>query len=214
MPTPIPDPLAAALNRLADRFDRARPAMATLAAIELRRAARTPPAAPPGDRTSRLEGDQDALMRRLLTEEDADPVATPIAAAWPLIRWPTEDAARAESSSTPRSGIVTTDLIGDDAPWSSAVCRIGLFAQLPGVHYPLRHHAAEELYFIIAGDAEWRQSDSPFETIGPGRFVHHASYEPHASRTGDRATLAVWVWAGDVSTDSYAFLDQPGTRAT
>ena len=84
-------------------------------------------------------------------------------------------------------------------------CRAGLFAQVPNVDYIIRTHAAEELFVQIAGEAEWMKGDEPYSLRKAGDRMHHASYEPHASRTKDKAMIAVWVWAGELSYGTYSY---------
>ncbi|NKB52463.1 MAG: hypothetical protein GKR97_09600 [Rhizobiaceae bacterium] len=74
----------------------------------------------------------------------------------------------------------------------------------------LRRHAtptcpAEGLFVKIAGQAEWYKEGST-NTLSPsGDRMHHASYQPHASRTTHSDLLAVWVRAGDVANENYNY---------
>ena len=69
----------------------------------------------------------------------------------------------------------------------------------------IRTHAAEELFVQIAGEGEWCKGDSSYKLQGPGARMHHASYEPHASRTTNSALIALWVWAGELGYDKYDY---------
>jgi hypothetical protein len=99
----------------------------------------------------------------------------------------------------------TVEMIGADGMIYHDTCRVGLFAQTADTDYIIRTHAAEELFVQIAGEAEWCKGEKPYTLRRPGDRMHHASYEPHASRTTNSALIAVWVWAGDLGYDKYAY---------
>ena len=99
----------------------------------------------------------------------------------------------------------TVELIGDHGMIHDDDCRVGLFAQTTNTDYVVRTHAAEELFVQIAGRAEWFKQGSPYAEKHPGDRMHHASNQPHASRSGDSAMIAVWVWAGDIGYETYKY---------
>lgn len=99
----------------------------------------------------------------------------------------------------------TVELIGADGMIFDDSCRVGLFAQTEQTDYIIRTHAAEELFVQIAGQAEWMRGDEPYQLRGPGDRMHHASFQPHASRTGHSALIAVWVWSGELDYKTYSY---------
>ena len=76
--------------------------------------------------------------------------------------------------------------------------RFGVYFQNPGTWYPLHHHAAEELYLILSGTAEWTRDGIDGQPEPPGTLIHHAPHERHATRTLGEPLLALWVWLGDI----------------
>jgi hypothetical protein len=97
-------------------------------------------------------------------------------------------------------------LIGDGSPAPQPELLAGLYLQAPGSFYPSHLHAAEEIYVVLSGTAEWQQGSDDFRPWPPGSVIRHASREPHAMRTGDAPLLALWAWIGDLDTDSYRLL--------
>ena len=86
-------------------------------------------------------------------------------------------------------------LVGFDGLVDTGKCRSGLYIQRPGVYYPAHAHDAEELYFILSGEAEWQAGERRF-TAKPGMLIHHASAEPHIMETGEQPLLAIFAWLG------------------
>jgi mannose-6-phosphate isomerase-like protein (cupin superfamily) len=94
-------------------------------------------------------------------------------------------------------GYAYVALVGPDGQIPSSECRLGLYLQQPGLHYPPHAHDAEELYFIVSGTADWQAGDRRFKAA-PGQLIHHASAEPHVMATGETPLLAIFVWLGDI----------------
>ena len=69
-----------------------------------------------------------------------------------------------------------------------------------GLHYPWHHHPAEEIYFILAGEAEFHLEGEPSKTLRPGDAVYHPSNRPHATDTHDHPFMALVLWRGDLNT--------------
>lgn len=94
-------------------------------------------------------------------------------------------------------GYAYVALVGPDGQIPSPECRLGLYLQRPGLHYPPHAHDAEELYFIVSGTADWQAGDRRFAAV-PGQVIHHAPAMPHVMVTGDAPLLAIWAWIGDI----------------
>ena len=96
------------------------------------------------------------------------------------------------------------ELIGPEGPVVSDKCRFGFYLQAPDCLYPPHSHAAEELYLLLGGSAEWQLDDGkPFVPPDSG-LVHHLPWQKHAMRTGASPLLALWVWLGDIRYGTYS----------
>ena len=90
-------------------------------------------------------------------------------------------------------------LVGGGGPFASNEMG-AYFVYMPkGLYYPFHHHPAEELYFIIAGEAEFMLEGEETKTLGPGQSVFHPSNNPHATQTHEHPFLALVLWRGDMS---------------
>ena len=81
--------------------------------------------------------------------------------------------------------------------------RFGLYLQTLNSFYPSHSHAAEELYFVLSGIAQWQRGDRPFAAQDVGNAIHHRPWESHAMRTAAEPLLAIWAWVGDLRTETY-----------
>ena len=98
------------------------------------------------------------------------------------------------------------ELIGPDGIVTSDRIRMGLYGMLPGHEYGIRTHLAEEVFVMIAGEADWKRGhDQEYGPLRAGDRSYHPSMTPHANRTRDSAFMSVFVWVGDVSTESYVY---------
>lgn len=70
----------------------------------------------------------------------------------------------------------------------------------PQFHYPFHHHPAEEIYFVLAGQARFELEGEATKTLGPGDHVFHPSNQPHATRTDDLGMMALVLLRGDLVT--------------
>jgi hypothetical protein len=96
------------------------------------------------------------------------------------------------------------ELIGPEGPLLSSQCRFGFYLQAPGCLYPAHSHAAEELYMILGGSAEW-WVDGTDRFVPPVLgLVHHRPWQKHAMRTDVSPLLAMWVWLGDIRYSTYS----------
>ncbi len=94
----------------------------------------------------------------------------------------------------------TFEILGRDTPLKADSMRSFLIYQTPGYHYPLHHHPAEEVYLIIAGEADFVVEGEDTQRLGPGDTAYHPSNAPHALTTTDRSILAYVLWRGDIAT--------------
>ena len=68
------------------------------------------------------------------------------------------------------------------------------------LYYPWHHHPAEEMYFIIAGEAEFTTEGNAPKLLKPGDTVFHAENQSHNMQTYDKGVLAWVQWRGDLKT--------------
>jgi len=107
--------------------------------------------------------------------------------------------------------IAFAEIIGPEAPYHSDTVCLGLTLIGPQTLYPLHHHPATELYYVLSGVATWTLHGVSRE-VQPGEYVLHPSEAPHAMETDNQALLALYTWTGtDVKTTSaYSICNRPG----
>lgn len=89
-----------------------------------------------------------------------------------------------------------TELLGTRGHWCSDRLAAGFLLLGPDTLYPEHRHAAEEIYIVLAGTADWSRGGEGWRRRMPGEVVHHASKIPHAMRTGAEPLLALYLWRG------------------
>jgi quercetin dioxygenase-like cupin family protein len=85
----------------------------------------------------------------------------------------------------------------------------GLSLQAPGIFYPPHAHHAEESYWIIAGDGEWKVDAAPWFPVRSGDSVYHQSNAVHAMQTSAKPLLTVWLWTSHL--DSQVVIVRPAS---
>ncbi|MFO1046465.1 MAG: dimethylsulfonioproprionate lyase family protein [Geminicoccaceae bacterium] len=124
-----------------------------------------------------------------------DLTAAAVAAA-PALHWrQTYDGSDVAAGFLDRYG--WAELLGPYGPWPSATARLGLLLLGPDTHYPPHAHAAEELYFVLAGTASWQKGAEPWRPVPPASTIHHTPHLPHAMRTTAEPLLAMYLWWGE-----------------
>ena len=85
-------------------------------------------------------------------------------------------------------------MIGDGGFWNSRQMS-GYVVYMPaGLHYPWHEHPAEEMYVILAGQAEFQLKGQPAHTARAGDAVFHPGGQPHATTTYDSPMMAYVTW--------------------
>jgi Dimethlysulfonioproprionate lyase len=87
-----------------------------------------------------------------------------------------------------------SEILGGSGPLPSERIAAGFLILGPSTHYPRHRHEAEEMYLPLSGTAAWQQGDAVWRERPPGTFIHHASEEPHAMRSGASPLLALYLW--------------------
>ncbi len=101
------------------------------------------------------------------------------------------------------------ELVGPNGLCTADHVRIGLYGILPHTEYGIRTHAAEETFKMLAGEAYWIRGTAPYRLAIAGEESYHPSMLPHATKTAEKAFMSIYVWAGDVSLDSYDYQGIP-----
>ena len=61
-------------------------------------------------------------------------------------------------------------------------------------HYPLHNHEAEELYFIVSGEAKFESEDEESKILKSTDTRFHKSYQAHSITTFDKKILSFVIW--------------------
>lgn len=130
----------------------------------------------------------------------ASPLSTHIAASAAALTW-TGGVFKMPDGFVGRYAFV--EIIGPDGLATCPKLRFGLYLQSPDSYYPPHDHAAEEFYCVVGGGARWQIDDGAFFDTRPGSFVHHKPHQRHAMETAADPLLAMWIWTGDIRTETY-----------
>ena len=95
------------------------------------------------------------------------------------------------------------ELVGLDGVQMSDDFRLGLYWQEVSSLYPRHRHNAEELYNVLAGEAEWQRGNEVIKRA-PGSYFLHSSKQDHSTKTYNEQLLSLWAWQGDIGWESYS----------
>jgi len=96
---------------------------------------------------------------------------------------------------------VATTIIGDGAILPSDKVAAGFSLQAPDIYYPPHAHFAEESYWIIGGEGDWRVDSEPWFAVTPGDTIYHAPEARHTMQTNAYPMLAIWLWTSDLDSE-------------
>ena len=88
------------------------------------------------------------------------------------------------------------ELAAPEGLYRTETARVTLAYWGAGLWYDWHWHAAEELYSVVSGAAEFFADGLPDATLAPGDTRLHASNQPHAMRTHDTPVLTLINWRG------------------
>jgi mannose-6-phosphate isomerase-like protein (cupin superfamily) len=88
------------------------------------------------------------------------------------------------------------ELVGPEGHYRSDEIRAYIAYWGENLYYPWHLHEAEELYFILAGEALFEAEGDDPVTLRPGDIRIHRSNQPHQMTTGDSPVLALVLWRG------------------
>ena len=89
------------------------------------------------------------------------------------------------------------ELYGPEGHYSSQQSRafIAYWGNL--LDYPLHSHEAEEIYYIVAGEALFGVDDHALQLRQPQDTQIHSAWQSHRMITEDSAVLCLVLWRGD-----------------
>jgi len=94
-----------------------------------------------------------------------------------------------------------TTIIGAGGLLASDTVIAGFSLQGPDTYYPPHAHHAEESYWIIGGDGDWKVGTKPWFAVEPGDSIYHESGARHAMQTNEQALLTVWLWTSHLDSE-------------
>ena len=94
-----------------------------------------------------------------------------------------------------------TCIIGDGGILPSDKISTGFSLQAPDIYYPPHAHFAEESYWVIGGEGDWRVGSDPWFAVRPGDTIYHSSQTRHTMQTNALPLLSVWLWTTDLDSD-------------
>jgi quercetin dioxygenase-like cupin family protein len=130
-------------------------------------------------------------------------IATALMASADGVEWQayyTDRAHEPDMAAFSRNFTATT-LIGAGATLPSDRISAGLSLQAPDAYYPPHAHEAEESYWIVGGDGDWRIGCDPWFAVRPGDMIHHPSRTRHAMQTNRQPLLMVWLWTSHLNSE-------------
>jgi hypothetical protein len=92
------------------------------------------------------------------------------------------------------------ELVGPNGFFPGDDFLLGFLLMGPHLDYRDHYHPAPELYWPLTGDTEWRQGNGDYHKPAAGTVIWHSPMERHATRTGERPLLALWMWTRDTKT--------------
>jgi len=99
-----------------------------------------------------------------------------------------------------RNFAVTT-VIGEGGLLPSDKVYAGFSLQARDTYYPPHAHYAEESYWIIGGDGDWRVGTNPWFAVEPGDSIYHESNARHVMQTNEQPLLTVWLWTSHLDSE-------------
>ncbi|WP_227268482.1 dimethylsulfonioproprionate lyase family protein [Roseobacter weihaiensis] len=99
--------------------------------------------------------------------------------------------------------MAVVELLGPTGYIRHKAVRVGFLFQDAQLGYPPHSHAAEEIYLLLQGQADWQIDGRPIGLCRAGKLVHHLPWQPHAMQTAKEPLLALWAWRGEIGADHY-----------
>jgi len=94
-----------------------------------------------------------------------------------------------------------TTIIGAGGLLPSEKVIAGFSLQGRDTYYPPHAHRAEESYWIIGGEGDWKVGTESWFAVKPGDSVYHQSGVRHAMQTNEQSMLTVWLWTSHLDSE-------------
>ncbi len=94
-----------------------------------------------------------------------------------------------------------TTIIGAGGLLPSDKVTAGFSLQGRDTYYPPHAHYAEESYWIIGGDGDWKVGTKPWFAVKAGDSIYHESGARHAMQTNEHPLLAIWLWTSHLESE-------------
>ena len=92
-------------------------------------------------------------------------------------------------------------VIGEGGILPSDKVSLGFSLQGHDTYYPPHAHYAEESYWIIGGNADWKVDTKAWFAVKPGDSIYHKPQARHAMQTNEHALLAIWLWTSHLDSE-------------
>ena len=92
------------------------------------------------------------------------------------------------------------ELVGPGGIAREADTALGMLLISPQSKYPPHRHPAQEVYLVLAGEANWWREGEPWRIFPAATLVHHEPNVAHAMRTLNQPLLALYAWRGEIGT--------------
>ena len=132
---------------------------------------------------------------RAATHRDTAPLVAAIAAMAPEVHWRrpyTEEEVGLDFVNR----FCSMELVGPTGHFRSSTIRAFIAYWGERLYYPWHLHEAEELYFILAGEARFEAAGQDSAILRPGDTRFHESNQPHDMTTVESPILALVLWRG------------------
>lgn len=77
----------------------------------------------------------------------------------------------------------------------------GFSLQGRDTYYPSHAHQAEESYWIVGGNGDWKVGIDPWFPVEAGDSIYHPTGVRHAMQTNDQPLLAIWMWTSHLDSE-------------
>ena len=95
--------------------------------------------------------------------------------------------------------LAATTIIGAGGLLPSDKVIAGFSLQGRDSYYPPHAHHAEESYWVIGGNGDWKVGTKPWFAVQAGDSIYHESEARHAMQTNEQALLTVWLWTSHLN---------------
>ena len=96
---------------------------------------------------------------------------------------------------------VANRIIGEGGLLPSNKVTAGFSLQGHDTYYPPHAHHAEESYWIIGGNGDWKVGTKPWFAVEAGDCIYHESCARHVMQTNEQPMLTVWLWTSHLDSE-------------